>query len=118
MLLDPCPSSPNCISSQADASDGQHYMEAMDFEGSASAVLEAVESVIRDQGARITTRNEERVEAVFVTRICRFKDDVVFAVDADAKKLHFRSASRTGQSDLGANRKRLKTLLPLIKAKL
>ncbi len=119
MRLDPCPSSPNCISSQAEASDGQHYMEAVDFSGTPASVLDAVESVLgAAPGAKVTQRTEDRVEAIFVTRIFRFKDDVTFSVDADARKLHFRSASRTGHSDLGANRKRLLALLPLIKAKL
>lgn len=117
MRLDPCPSSPNCISSQADASDAQHYMEAIDISGSAGSVLDAVEQVLgQAAGARVTNRSDDRVDAVFTTRIFRFKDDVTFAVDGD--KLHFRSASRTGHSDLGANRKRLNALLPLIKAKL
>jgi uncharacterized protein (DUF1499 family) len=43
---------------------------------------------------------------------------VSFLVDTDGEKVHFRSASRVGKSDLGANRKRLATLLPQIKAKL
>ena len=118
MRLDPCPSSPNCISSQADASDGQHYMEAVDISSSPGSVLDAVESVLGDAGAKVTKRTEDRVEAIFTTRIFRFKDDVTFAVDAEANKLHFRSASRVGSSDLGANKKRLRTLLPLIQAKL
>lgn len=119
MRLDPCPSSPNCISSQAEAADGQHYMEAVDFSGPPAAVLDSVESVLgQAPGAKVTQRTEDRVDAVFTTRIFRFKDDVTFAVDVDAGKLHFRSASRTGHSDLGANRKRLLALLPLIKAKL
>ncbi len=119
MRLDPCPSSPNCISSQADASDSQHYMEAIDFTGAPDATLDAIEAVLAQAaGARVTNRTQDRVDAVFTTRIFKFKDDVTFAVDADAGKVHFRSASRTGHSDLGANKKRLLALLPLIKAKL
>ena len=94
-------------------------MDAMDLSGSSRAALDAIETVLGEApGARVTHRNDDRVEAIFTTRILRFKDDVVFVADAEAGKIHFRSASRTGKSDLGANRKRLNALLPLIKAKL
>jgi uncharacterized protein (DUF1499 family) len=43
---------------------------------------------------------------VFTTRLFRFKDDVEFYIDADEGQVHFRSASRVGYSDMGANRKR------------
>jgi uncharacterized protein (DUF1499 family) len=39
-----------------------------------------------------------------------FVDDVEFYLDADAKVIHVRSASRLGQSDLGVNRKRIETI--------
>jgi uncharacterized protein (DUF1499 family) len=119
MSLEPCPSSPNCVCSQADASDSEHFMEAVDFAGTADKALDAVAAVIESsERATVTNRTEDQIDAVFVTRIFRFKDDVSFLVDTEAQKLHFRSASRLGHSDLGANRKRLQGLLPQIKAKL
>lgn len=119
MKLDPCPSSPNCISSQADESDGQHFMAAIPYSGTAEQALTAVADVLGGvNGAVIRERSSELVRAVFTTKIFRFKDDVTFAVDPENKQLHFRSASRVGHSDLGANRKRLVALLPLISAKL
>lgn len=94
-------------------------MAPMDFEGSAADVVAAVEAVVGSaSGAAITKRSSDRVEAVFTSRIFRFKDDVTFVVDEGSKQLHFRSASRTGHSDLGANRKRMAALIPQIKAKL
>lgn len=40
-----------------------------------------------------------------------FVDDVEFFFDSGAKKVHFRSASRVGNSDLGVNEKRIRGLL-------
>ena len=51
---------------------------------------------------------EEAVKAVQLART--FVDDVEFFVDAQQKVIHFRSASRVGYSDLGANRKRMETI--------
>ena len=119
MSLDPCPPSPNCVCSQEDPSDSEHYIEALDYDGPADKAINAIASVIESASrTTITDRTETRIDAVFVTLICRFKDDVSFLVDTDAKKIHFRSASRVGHSDLGANRKRLAALLPQIQAKL
>ena len=119
MKLDPCPSSPNCISSQAEASDSQHFMAAIPYPGTADEALAAVAEVLSEaSGAVIKERSAELVRAVFTTTFFRFKDDVIFAVDQANKLLHFRSASRVGKSDLGANRKRLEALLPQILARL
>jgi len=119
MSLDPCPSSPNCVCSQQDPSDEGHFMAPLDYSGSAEHALDAIAEVVGNaSGATVTNRTADRLDAVFVTRLFRFKDDVSFLVDADEQKIHFRSASRVGHSDLGANRKRMDALLPQIKAKL
>lgn len=94
-------------------------MAAIPYPGSAEDALAAVADVLAGaRGAVIKELSAESVRAVFTTRLFRFKDDVIFAVDQESKRLHFRSASRVGHSDLGANRKRLNALLPLILAKL
>jgi len=80
-----------------------------------AAITEVIESSPR---TTITNRSENRIDAVFVSAIFRFKDDVSFLVDAAANEIHYRSASRVGSSDLGANRKRMESLIPQIQAKL
>ena len=40
-----------------------------------------------------------------------FVDDVEFLLDPANKQLHFRSASRVGYSDLGANKRRMNKIL-------
>ena len=116
MTFEPCPDSPNCISSQADPDDTTHFMPAVKFSAApADVIAEVTKAIEGSSGAKITDRSSSQVTAIFTTRICRFKDDVTFAVDAEAKELHFRSASRVGHSDLGANKKRLETLLGKIR---
>jgi uncharacterized protein (DUF1499 family) len=57
-----------------------------------------------------------RIEATATTRILRFKDDVVIRIRNSARgcALDARSASRVGQSDLGANARRLREYLRLV----
>lgn len=44
-----------------------------------------------------------------------FIDDVEFSLDEKLKKLHYRSSSRVGKSDLGANKKRIDGILAKMK---
>lgn len=108
----PCPASPNCVSTVADPDDAVHHVEPVGFTVTPAAALDAVERVLRDwSGTRVTERGETHVAAVHTSRVFRFKDDVVFEVDPDAALLHYRSASRVGHHDLGANRRRVAGLL-------
>ena len=119
MSLDPCPTSPNCVCSQEDPTDTEHYIEALSYPGPPAAAIAAIAEVIESAPrATITNRTDNRIDAVFVSLIFRFKDDVSFLVDTAGNKIQFRSASRVGHSDLGANRKRLNALIAQIKGKL
>jgi uncharacterized protein (DUF1499 family) len=40
-----------------------------------------------------------------------FIDDIEFLLDESLKKLHYRSSSRVGKSDMGANKKRIDRIL-------
>lgn len=94
-------------------------MEALSYDGPADKAIDAIAAAVESSSrTTITNRTDTQIDSVFTSLIFRFKDDVTFLVDSDAHKIHFRSASRTGHSDLGANRKRLAALLPMIKAKL
>ncbi len=118
MNLEPCPSSPNCVSTQADPTDPAHYIEPVPYQGEASAALAAIEDAVTSNGGSVKAVRDTGLDALFVTGLLKFKDDVSFEVDDDAKLIHFRSASRVGHSDLGANRKRMESLLPKILARL
>lgn len=114
MSLEPCPSSPNCVSSAADPGDGVHYMAPIGYTSDAAATISVIESEIVAIGGTVTATTADRVDATFRTPLLRFTDDVTFQLDDEAKLLNFRSASRVGHSDLGANRKRLTALVPKI----
>ncbi len=118
MTLKPCPSSPNCVSTQADPANGKQHMDAVRYTGEAAAVISAIEDAVSSNGGTVVSSTESTVEALFVTSLLKFKDDVSFELDEEAKMLHFRSASRVGHSDLGANRKRMQTLIPKILSRL
>ena len=107
--LAPCPNSPNCVSTQN--SDSQHTMEAIVFDVSpddAMRKLKAVLAVIPRM--EIITETESYIHAEATSLIFRFRDDVEFFIDQQSNLIHFRSASRVGKSDLGANRKRMEEI--------
>ena len=107
--LTPCPASPNCVSSQT--ADPGHKMAAMPYTGTEQAAMERLAAILAAMPrVQIVERREHYLHAVFVSKVFRFKDDVEFVTDDAAKVIHFRSASRLGYSDFGANRKRMEDI--------
>jgi len=107
--LAPCPNSPNCVSTQS--TDSQHTIEAIVFDGSpedAMRKLKAVLAVIPRM--EIISETESYVHAEATSLIFRYRDDVEFVIERQANLIHFRSASRVGNSDMGANRKRMEEI--------
>jgi uncharacterized protein (DUF1499 family) len=86
-------------------------MPALGFEGRVEPVRAAILDVLaRAPRARVVEAGEDYIHAEFTTLLFRFVDDVEFAIDAGAKRVDFRSASRVGHSDLGTNRRRMEGL--------
>lgn len=104
-----CPTSPNCVCTRA--TDEEHRIEPLRFDGGAAEALERLKRVI---GAlprtKIVTANGHYVHVEFTTLVMRFVDDVEFAIDEKTRTIHFRSASRVGYSDLGVNRRRMEAI--------
>lgn len=99
------PHSPNAVSSQTKQSAKR--VAALPLKGSALETKAAIIDCLAKMGGNeIVEQTDDYIRAVFTTRLFRFKDDVEFYIDADAGQVHFRSASRVGYSDMGANRKR------------
>ena len=67
---------------------------------------------------KLIQEDEAYLHFEFTSLIMRFVDDVEFLFDDEAKTMHFRSASRTGYSDLGVNRKRMEEIRRLVEGKL
>ena len=107
--LQPCPDSPNCVSSQSP--DKQHFVEPIHYEGTEQQAKDRLMNVIQGmKRAKIVTDLDHYIHAEFTSAFFRFVDDVEFYFDDRAKTLHVRSASRIGHSDFGVNRKRIEEL--------
>ncbi|WP_035261175.1 DUF1499 domain-containing protein [Desulfonatronum lacustre] len=105
-LLD-CPTSPNCVSSQA--TNPARRVEPLPYPpGQEQLALKTLLQVLRDlPRTEITEQSPSLVKAVVQSALFRFKDDLEFHFDHEAAVIHIRSASRTGYWDLGANRRRV-----------
>jgi uncharacterized protein (DUF1499 family) len=105
--LSPCPASPNCVSSQAEPDDERHYVPPIEYRGRPKEALDITEAWVESrEDAEMVRRDENYLRAVFTSRIFRFKDDVEVYAPREGGVLHFRSASRVGQGDMGVNRSR------------
>ena len=107
--LAPCKRSPNCVSSQADPSDREHYIAPI--RGSIAAARVVVSSFPR---TTIVEEKRNYLYAEFRTRLLRYVDDVEFYFDGQV--LQVRSCSRLGRRDFGVNRKRVEALRSLIES--
>lgn len=107
-----CPSTANCVNSQARATDVEHHVEPLSYEGSEADAMERLVFVLTEVMPRIEviTRTEDYLHAEATSLIFRFVDDVEFSFPPDAPLIHCRSASRLGASDLGVNRERIEEI--------
>ena len=109
--LAPCPNKPNCVSSQAGASDKQHHIEALTYSGEPAQARERLERAIAGmKRAGVVVREANYWRAEFRSALWRFVDDVEFLFDDSARRIDIRSASRVGYSDLGVNRRRMEEI--------
>jgi uncharacterized protein (DUF1499 family) len=107
--LAPCPSTPNCVSSQS--SDRVHAVEPLSFTGTAAEAHAQIRKIILSmKRSRIIADTDSYIHAEFASAVFRFVDDVEFQFDDGAKVIHVRSAARLGYSDLGVNRKRVEEI--------
>ena len=106
-----CPSTPNCVNSQALASDTEHAIEPIRIGGERSQRMADLKLVIRSMPRSIIikeTNNYLYVEST--SKLMGFVDDVEFYFDDNGKFIQVRSASRLGESDLGVNRQRIEEI--------
>lgn len=105
--LAPCPSSPNCVSSQAPVEDTLHWIAPLAAHGDARGRCERLFAVTsRVPGAGKGMIRGEELRFAFHTRL--FTDDVDLICRED--RIDVRSASRMGYGDLGVNRQRIEAI--------
>eukprot|EP00271_Cylindrocystis_brebissonii_P013822 TRINITY_DN34152_c0_g1_i1.p1 TRINITY_DN34152_c0_g1~~TRINITY_DN34152_c0_g1_i1.p1 ORF type:complete len:238 (+),score=35.74 TRINITY_DN34152_c0_g1_i1:76-789(+) len=121
-----CPSTPNCISTSEEFNDPAHFVPPWTYnpqdgrglkkpasqEQAMSELLEVIESTKPDGFTpTIITKKPDYVYVEYESPTFGFVDDVEFWFPPGSRSLvEYRSASRQGESDFDANRKRIRTL--------
>jgi uncharacterized protein (DUF1499 family) len=108
--LAPCRRTPNCVSSQADPADAEHYIAPLT--GRIEDVRRAVESMPRTTIVSVTA---DYLYAEVRSKLLGFVDDVEFFFDGSAVQV--RSASRLGRRDFAVNRKRVERVREMLRRK-
>jgi uncharacterized protein (DUF1499 family) len=109
--LAPPKSTPNCVSSQADAADAEHYIAPIPFKGDVPAAMAAVRKAVEGMtDATVIRQDGSYLYAEYRTKLMRFVDDVEFFYDDKAGLIQVRSASRLGRRDMGVNRARIEAV--------
>ena len=104
-----CPSSPNCVSTQAESQD--HWIEPLQTEADEESAIETLADICRAMPrTTLVEQTNDYLRVEFRSLLFRFCDDVEFYHDRRSGLVHFRSASRVGHSDLGVNRKRMEEI--------
>ena len=105
-----CPDKPNCVLSQD--SDEEHAIEPLAFTGTAAEAQAAMQQVIaayEGEKAEVVTAEGHYMYITFTTSLMKYVDDLELLI-VPGEKIHVRSASRVGHSDMGANRKRVESI--------
>lgn len=104
-----CPSSPNCVSSQAD--DREHGMVPIEYQGDTASIIQKIKSVMQARSrTNLITETDDYLHFEATSKILRFVDDIEFYIDEENQLIQFRSASRVGRSDMGVNRNRMQEI--------
>lgn len=112
-----CPDKPNCVSTQG--RDERHAIAPFRYTRSRTEAKETLKAVIATlPRTQLVEEDEAYLHYEFTSLLLRFVDDVEFLFDEATKTVHFRSASRTGYSDLGVNRQRMEEMQALVRENL
>ncbi|MEC9284094.1 MAG: DUF1499 domain-containing protein [Bdellovibrionota bacterium] len=107
--LSPCPDKPNCVSSYE--SSEEHKIAPFQLSGDRDKDLSTVKETIASnfENAKLIKEEENYLYYEFTSSLMRYVDDVEFYW-TEGGKVHLRSASRLGHSDLGVNSERIETI--------
>ena len=105
--LAPCKTSPNCVSSQA---EDKHYLSPINYKNLTQARQVILTLVKELPNSKIIEKKQDYIRAEVKSGFFKFIDDVEFYFSEKEKKIHFRSAARSGYWDLGVNKKRMKEI--------
>jgi uncharacterized protein (DUF1499 family) len=104
-----CPTSPNCVSS--DAADSAHHIEPVRLRGSPAGVWQITQSLVAAlPRTKIMTAQSNYLHAECRSALFGFVDDLELNLRPEERIIAVRSAARLGYTDFGVNRKRLERL--------
>jgi uncharacterized protein (DUF1499 family) len=104
-----CPSAPHCVSSQEKGS--WHAVAPAPYTGGRDEARRRLVAIIRSMPrAEVVAESTDYVRAEFTSERLKYVDDVEIYLDDRGKLAHFRSSSRSGWYDFGANRSRIETI--------
>ena len=104
-----CPPSPNCVCSQDP--DEAHSVAAIRYVGNPAEAWDDLQRRLTDLGGKpVANDGGHYARYEFRSRIFGFVDDVECLLNKDEMRIEIRSASRSGYSDLGANRRRVERI--------
>ena len=113
--LNACPSSPNCVCS--DAPTARHAIDPLHLLiEPAEAWVAAVSAVRVSARTRIITETGEYLHAEYTSGFFGFVDDLELHLRPAERIIAVRSASRLGYADFGVNRTRVENLRAMLRA--
>ncbi len=108
-IFAPCPDSPNCVSSQAP--DPRHRVQPFHLALPAQQAWAMVQATVNGmKRTTVVASTADYLRAECRSAVFRFVDDLELQLHPDQGIIAVRSASRTGYSDLGVNRRRVEKL--------
>jgi len=111
--LSSCPSTPNCVSSDAD--DASHLAPAFRLAVPATDAWRAARSVVSGLArTKIITETDDYLHAECSSAFFGFVDDLELHLRPAQGIIAVRSAARLGHGDFGVNRKRVEKLRSLL----
>lgn len=111
--LAPCPSSPNCVSS--DDADAAHAISSFELAAPAPDAWRAAQSTVAGlPRTKIITATGDYLHAECSSAVFGFVDDLELHLRPAQNLIAVRSAARLGHSDLGVNRRRVENLRSLL----
>ena len=111
-----CPSSPNCVSS--DATDASHHVDAFALSAPPAQAWRALGELVRAlPRTTVVTEDRSYLHAECASALFGFVDDLELHLRASENAIEVRSAARSGYSDMGVNRRRVERLRAAMRAR-
>lgn len=108
--LSMCKDKPSCVISHKDLGKDRNFLEPIKYNQSKEKAHKLILSILKDTARVIILKDSpEYIHATFTSSIFKFVDDVEFTFEQDGV-IHFKSNSRKGHFDFGANKDRIEKI--------